>query len=304
MDEVLIMGAAVPEFQDSVRQVITIWVAVVVGGGLVVALVVMAARLVRRRYRTAPPDQPASRPAPAPSGTGGRLPGHRTGRVYRAARPDTADLRRYADELAVAADRAARTAARQRADWLAAQAIREAAWRAYDAADADARRVLRAAAFPLPAAPLTDAELAYRERHLRNTATDAYRQRQLSTTQLGDLLAHRGGWDPQAHPIEQETMLRRAAQHGLLRAYRVAAELERAAWQAAETAAAASRCLTDQAFAAALSARPEPVAPAVGRRHRSLRPVAVGSARPPVAGSVRPPVAVGSARPARPALAA
>jgi hypothetical protein len=165
-------------------------------------------------------------------------------------RPDPADDARYAEEVAVAADRAAATAARRRADWLAAQEEAAVAWAAYEAADAAGRRVAAAAAFPVPCPRRAPTEPADRERHLHRAATAACRRQELSIRQLNEALAHRGGWDPRLHPVEQDAVLARAAVQHRLAGHRAASERERAAWQAAEAAADALRSLRAEARAA------------------------------------------------------
>ncbi len=161
------------------------------------------------------------------------------------------EARRYAEEVAVAAGRAAATAERRRAQWNAAEDAAEVAWRAFDAADTAVRRVRTAAAFPVPRTPHTPAEFADRERYLHHAATAACRRKELSVADLSDALAHRGGWDPRRHPVEQEMILRRAVRDRLLRAYQMASQAERDAWHAADVAATASRSLRDEALAAA-----------------------------------------------------
>ncbi|MFI6821572.1 hypothetical protein ACIBJE_11555 [Micromonospora sp. NPDC050187] len=160
------------------------------------------------------------------------------------------DLDRYADEVAVAAERAAVTAERRRAEWLAAQEAVEAAWQAYEDAEAALRRLDAAAALPLPHTPQTPAEYADRERYLHRAALAAYWRRELSEEQLSDVFAHRNGWDPRLHPVEQELVLRRAVRDHLLARHGAAAERERTAWHDAELAAASARSLRDEAFAA------------------------------------------------------
>jgi hypothetical protein len=157
---------------------------------------------------------------------------------------------RFAEEVTVAASRAADTARRRREEWLAAQDEVEKTWQAYDSADADARRMTRAAALPTPSTPRTPAEYADRERYLHRAAMAACCRRELPVLELSDVLAHRNGWDPRRHPVEQEVILRRAVRDRLLTAHRQAAERERAAWQAAELAATAARSLRQEAYAA------------------------------------------------------
>ncbi|MEV5690158.1 hypothetical protein [Micromonospora globbae] len=157
---------------------------------------------------------------------------------------------RYAQEVAVAAERATTTAQRRREEWLAAQEAVETAWQAYEAAEADVRRLSAAAAMPLPRTARTPAEYVDRERFLHRAALDAYWRRELSVEQLSDVFAHRNGWDPRLHPVEQELVLRRAVRDNLFARHQAAREREQAAWRAAEVAAEAARSLREEAFAA------------------------------------------------------
>ncbi|MFJ6198737.1 hypothetical protein [Micromonospora sp. NPDC092111] len=163
---------------------------------------------------------------------------------------------RYAGEVAVAADRATATAGRLRAEWLAVQDEVESAWQALESAEADVRRLAAAATMPLPRTVRTPAEYADRERWLHQAAVAAHRRGELSNTQLDDVFAHRNGWDPRRHPVEQELVLRRAARDHLAARHRAAVEREQAAWRAADLAGTAARSLRDEAFAA-LDRRPE-----------------------------------------------
>lgn len=179
-------------------------------------------------------------------------------RVRRAALPMASEVEkewreilRYADEVGVAAERAAATARRRRAEWLAAQEAAEEARQAYEAADAEARRLARAAAFPLSDTARTPAEYAFRERHLHRIALRAYRRGHLSVEQFVAVLAGANGWDPRRHPAEQELILARVVRDNLRLRYRVAAERERLAWYEADRAAAAALSLRDEAARAA-----------------------------------------------------
>ncbi|MFI5486785.1 hypothetical protein ACIBXA_15250 [Micromonospora echinaurantiaca] len=220
----------------------------------------------------------------------GRLRFDAGARIRQAAMPSQLELAeeereraRYAAEVAVAAERATATARRRRAEWLAAQEEVEQVWRAYEAAEADVRRLAAAAALPLPRTARTPAEYADRERFLHRTALDAYWRRELSVEQLSDVFAHRNGWDPRRHPVEQELVLRRAVRDNLLARQRAAREREQAAWRAAELAAAAARSLRDEAFAA--TRRPAEEAPSVLPLAESPRSSASEQTRelPPVA---------------------
>ncbi|MCO1595424.1 hypothetical protein M8C17_09630 [Micromonospora sp. RHAY321] len=178
-------------------------------------------------------------------------------RIRRAAMPsqleqahEEREQSRYAQEVAVAAERATTTAQRRRSEWLAAQEAVETAWQAYEAAEAAVRRLGAAAAMPLPHTARTPAEYADRERYLHRAALDAYWRRELSVEQLSDVFAHRGGWDPRLHPVEQELVLQRAIRDNLAARHAAAVEREQAAWRAAEMAVAAARSLREEAHAA------------------------------------------------------
>ena len=161
-----------------------------------------------------------------------------------------ADLSRHADEVAVAAARAAATAQRRQDEWEAVCRARDAAWRAYTAADEAARRVGGAAAFPVASTPPGPAELRARERQLHRVATGAYRRGELSLADLSDVLSHRNGWDLRRHPADHEVRLRRIAGERMLAAYRAVAALEDTARHHAEVAAAGAVSLRHEAAAA------------------------------------------------------
>lgn len=170
------------------------------------------------------------------------------------------ERRRYAEEVATAADRAAATVARLRAEWLAAQEQVEAAWQACEAAEAEVRRLASAAALPRPHTERTPAEYADRERYLHRAAMDAYWRRELSVEQLSDVFARRG-WDPRLHPVDQQLVLRRVVRDNLRARLRAAQERERAAWRAVEQAAVAARRLRQEALAATAPVPAEPAQP-------------------------------------------
>ena len=160
-----------------------------------------------------------------------------------------ADARRYAGEVAVAADRAAATAERRRSEWTAAQAELDTAWQAYDVADRSAREAAKACAYPLMSRRRKPGENVDRERYLHHAAMAACRQRDLSIAQLNEVLAHRG-WNPRLHPVIQEAALRQAIREHRLAGYLAAQQRERAAWQATEAAADSLRSLRLEAAAA------------------------------------------------------
>ncbi|MFB9234889.1 hypothetical protein ACFFWC_04975 [Plantactinospora siamensis] len=184
--------------------------------------------------------------------------------------PDTAgeherDLLRYADEVSVAADRAAATARQAREAWSAAEDEVEAAWQAYRAADEALDRVAAAAALPAPRTPQTPTEYADRERYLHRAVIAAHWRGDLPVARLTEALAHRAGWDPRLHPVDQERHLLRVIRDEKLAAHRSAAERERTAWQQAERAAEAARSLrAEAAQATALASRPAPAGDLLG----------------------------------------
>jgi hypothetical protein len=166
-----------------------------------------------------------------------------------------ADLRRYADEVAVAAAGAAQTARRRREQWLAAESEVDLAWRAYDEAEEAARRLAGAAALPEPRTPRTPAEYVARERWLHHAAMTAHWRGELTARQLADVLAHRNGWDPRRHPVGQEIVLARTVRDRCRAGWRAAVERERQAWRDAELAADAARALSVEAYEAAATVR-------------------------------------------------
>jgi hypothetical protein len=257
---VLIVEIAVHSLLLGVREALLIW-SVLVGSVLV--------PLVTYAYRSRDVRPRAYRPPRV------RRPARRERRVTTA--ESTADLCRYAGEVAVAANRAATTAAYRRAEWLAAQRTCDAAWRAYENACTALRRVERAAAYPLPFTPLSADERAARERYLHRAANAAYRRGDITIEQLIDALAYRNGWDATLHPFEQDLLLRRMGEQRLLRAYQLASTIEREAWQATEIAAAAKRSLDDEAYVAAAQAgqASQLRATANARRRRRTAPALV-----------------------------
>ncbi|MEH0823495.1 MULTISPECIES: hypothetical protein [unclassified Micromonospora] len=226
------MNTVVYQFLVEVPTAAAIWSAL-----LVLALTVLTV-LVARPEREAAAD-PAVDPSPATTPA-----------------TELADLRRYAEEVAVAAAGAAQTARRWREAWLAAQEEVDRAWEAYDEAETAARRFVGAAALPAPHTPRTPAEYAGRERWLHQAAVAAHWRGELPVERLRDVFAHRDGWDPRRHPVEQEVLLARAVRDGRRDAYRVAAGRERSAWRDAELAAEAARALAAEAYAAAQRLRP------------------------------------------------
>ncbi|XVV10655.1 hypothetical protein ACQP2X_38310 [Actinoplanes sp. CA-131856] len=173
--------------------------------------------------------------------------------------PAEAEAQRYADEVTVAAGRAAATAARSRAEWEATQRELDEAWLAFDTADQAARRTTRAAAYPLMSRRRKPGENQVRERYLHHAATAACRNRELSIAQLNDVLAHRG-WNPRLHPVVQEAALRNAIRAHRRAEYQALQERERELWETAEKDADALRVLRAEAATAIARAgvRPRP----------------------------------------------
>ncbi|WDZ87800.1 hypothetical protein [Micromonospora cathayae] len=250
------MDVVLYEFLIDVPRAAAIWSAL-----LLLALTVLTV-LVARPEREPTPAAPSPLPAGPDAAAGG--PAGPEAAAGDPVGPDLADLRRYAEEVAVAAAGAAQTARRRRADWLTAQEEVETAWQAYDEAESAARRFAGAAALPLLATPHTPAEYAARERYLHRAAMAAYWRGDLSVRQLSDVFARRHGWDPRLHPVVQEAVLHRVVRDLRRADYRVAAERERVAWQDAEVAATAARSLAEEAYVAAerlrAAVRPVPVA--------------------------------------------
>jgi hypothetical protein len=223
--EVLIVETALQNLWMSVPQAAVIWIAMLLVAAIAAATLTVGGRLSAVALA-------AGRPNPE---------------------PEVDDGRRYADEVAVAAERAAATAARRRTEWEQAQVDVDAAWAAYDRADDAARRAAAASAFPVLRRRRAPGENADRERYLHRTATAACRRREISIGQLNDALAHRG-WDARKHPVVQEVALRNAVRAHRFDCYRVATARERQAWQTAEQAAAALRSLRAEALDAKVRA--------------------------------------------------
>jgi hypothetical protein len=165
------------------------------------------------------------------------------------------ELRRYAEEVSVAAARAQETAQRRQTEWKELSRAVDAAWQAYLDADTAASRIACAAAFPVPDGTSTPTQLQDRKRYLHRSATAAYRRGDLSVAQLTEVLCHHNGWSPHQHPADREVTLRRIARQRRRDAYLAIAEFERDARWAAETAFAAKHALQAEALAADLRAQ-------------------------------------------------
>ncbi len=239
---------------ESVLQALAIWMTLVA----VVAMISVALLLPStwRRLATEPSFtlRSAERPlATAPGGTAGT---HTVGLrlVENPAVPD--DAARFAAEVAVAAQRAAATAARRRGEWEIASDAVDDTWAAYEEADRAARRLESAAVYPMITKGRPRTENADRRRYLHRAATAACRRHEISIAQLNEILAHRG-WNPRLHPVAQEAALGHAIHAYRFEAWQRACDRERTAWRTADTAADALRCLRAEALAAQV-AKPVP----------------------------------------------
>jgi hypothetical protein len=156
---------------------------------------------------------------------------HRERRDARRARrlAEAAQTARYAQEVRIAATRAAGAVDRWQAHWQAAADRVDATLVAWQAADARWARSRAAAAFGTPWTPRDPAEYASRERFLHEEVRAAVSRAELPVTALVDVLAGRG-WDARLHPVEQELVMHRASAAHLERAHRLAVAAERAAW--------------------------------------------------------------------------
>jgi len=284
-------------FLLDVPRATAIWIAL-----LLCAAVALAGMLVQTRPGSAPapsgggPDNPDSGDAHGSAETTGALP-RLAGRLVRITgvipelpgrrgrlAAEAQEVTRYAQEVAVAAGRAAETARRRHAQWLAAQDAVDIAWDAFVVASAAADRIRSAAAFPAPVTPHTPAEYADRERYLHRAAMAAYWRREVSVRVLTDVLAGRNHWDPRRHPVEQERVLRTVIRDGRFAAYRTATDQERIAWHTAQVAGTASGSLRDEALVAAA-------------RARRLRRWLPSAAAQPSAGEMTVPVTIHSPAP-------
>jgi hypothetical protein len=240
------MNAVIAGFIDSLWQAALIWITLIVS-----ATLALLGLLGRPRRVQVTPEQTAR------------------GRALKHARllMRAQELENYAREVEVAAQRSADMAHRRREDWLNTQREAENTWQAYDHADREARKVILASYLPQPKCTSTPAEFAFRERYLHRAAMTACSHRQLSALELSDALAHRNGWNPMLHPLDQDVVLHRAVRECLFAGYRNAVARERDAWQDADAAAAAAARLHREAAVADEKARQARTAvrPARGR---------------------------------------
>ncbi|MBB5873920.1 hypothetical protein F4553_007354 [Allocatelliglobosispora scoriae] len=196
------------------------------------------------------------------------------------------DLSRYAEEVHVAADRATVMADRFRSRWLAAHDMVERAFDRAEHANAAERRLAVAALLPLPEPTEDPAELADRARFLRRAVMASCARNELPLFELSEALAHRNGWDPARHPVEQELAVQRAVLAAMESEHAAALARERELWEQAQAALAQARSLRGEAAAAALrcgrqrdrlaeSTRPRRIA-----RKAAIRAAAPVAARP------------------------
>jgi hypothetical protein len=172
--------------------------------------------------------------------------------------PAVTERERYAEEVAVAAERAAGTADRRRAEWQAAEVAVDEAWAAYEKADRAAQRIASAGVYPLMSRRRKPGDNVDRQRYLHRAASALCRSHDLSMDQLNDVFAHRG-WNPRLHPVQQEAVLTQAVRAHRLEGYLLAVEKDRSAWRGAEAAAETLRSLRAEAMAAPLRVDvPEP----------------------------------------------
>lgn len=186
-----------------------------------------------------------------------------------------AQLKRCAEELAVAADRAVVTAQQRRSVWLAANHAYEAVRLASATAAAAALRTVPTRPYqPGHLAGGSAEDVAARRLWLHRTASKAHRQGGLTIELYADILLGRGPWDPRRHPADLESDLLHAIDTCLRQAYGAAVALERSAWSDAEMATAASRSLRAEAQAAMAEANHAnaQVAAASPRSARRRRP--------------------------------
>ena len=170
----------------------------------------------------------------------------------------------YADEVQVAADRAASGAQRWRTVWEKSEEAVSTSYQAWLDADARLRTAVAASAWGRPWSVRTCEEYAARERFLHRSVTEAVADGRLPATAAGH------GWDATLHPVEQELVLARASVAWLREQYEQAVVAERTAWHDAELARRASISLTTEARAAALLPVPKPVTVAPIRRRVAI----------------------------------
>ena len=173
------------------------------------------------------------------------------GRQRRRRADEAAEATQYADEIRVAADRAAAGAQRWQELWEQSELNLTAAWQAWLDADARLRAKLAAAAWGTPWSVRTCDEYAARERFLHRTVAEAAQRGELPAAAVADALAGRNGWDARLHAVEQDLVVARASVAWLRQRYEQAQVAERAVWHDAELARRAASSLRAEAQLAA-----------------------------------------------------
>jgi hypothetical protein len=168
---------------------------------------------------------------------------------------EAARATRYAEEVRVAADRAATSSERWQGRWQQASDDLDTAWRTWLDADARLRAGVAAAAWGAPWSVRTCQEYAAREQFLHRAVTAAAARGDLPADAVADALAGRNGWDARLHPVEQELVIDRAAAVWLRQRYERAAVAERAAWHDAELARRSSDSLRHEVRVTAAARR-------------------------------------------------
>ena len=135
----------------------------------------------------------------------------------------------FADEVRVAADRAALSAERWQERWEQTADDVATAWQAWLDADARLRVRRAAAAFGTPWSAQTPTEYAARELFLHRAVTEAVGHGWLPVAAIADALTGRAGWDARLHQLEQELVVARAAAGHLRDRYERAVAAEEAA---------------------------------------------------------------------------
>lgn len=196
------------------------------------------------------------------------LRGHREELRRQAA--EAARAARYAEEVRVAADRAAAGAERWQQVWQRSADEVDGAWQAWLGADARLRNLVAAAAWGPPVPVRTCDEYAARERFLHRAVAAAAGRGDLPPAAVADAPAGRNGWDARLHPVDQELVIARASVVWLWQRYQQAVAAERAAWHDAELARRTRDSLVREAAATVVHAE-APV-------RRGWRPATVAAA--------------------------
>ncbi|GAB2597370.1 hypothetical protein Aab01nite_72900 [Paractinoplanes abujensis] len=179
-----------------------------------------------------------------------RLPAGR-GERKREAALEALAATQFAEEVRVAADRAALAAERWHERWEASTDEVTEAWQAWLDADARLRVRRAAAAFGTPWSAQTPTEYAARERFLHKAVRTAAGNGWLPAAAVADALAGRAGWDARLHPLDQELVVFRAAAGHLRDRYERAVAAEKTARHDATLARRTSDSLRQEAWIAA-----------------------------------------------------